>query len=620
MTRVKSFLLIAAILVLHIVQGVPLTVENDIICDTPDCEMLSEAILSDMDPQVDPCVDFSAYACGGYEAFEDIPAHRNMVDNFDATIDQNMAVMRSILEPDSPGPISIIQHDPVAQQNLKKLRDLYASCMNEDRFERLGRKPLVTEIQMILQLFPVSDSLFPSLQSPAPSGTNVETLEDGLNKTGLSLTLSYFNRLGLSNIARIMPAINSDNASSSVLGLLEGGSGLSKPKYYLDQGVAGMYKSTIAKMFNLIMGDEADDGRTMALMSNSLPETMLPSHWEDAAQDVFDFEKQLSEAYTDIAQLMESAQSETVHSIDNVSNLTPSIDWQLLLDDLLPANVRRTHPISVASPSYQERLELLLQTTKPRTLQAYFVWTIIRQMAQNIAPEYEAPFREFRIAVNDTPTEITPDRWKRCVEVVNWNLGQMGGYFFLSERYNDGSHALVSDMVDSIRSIYEQIFPSLSWLDAMTMAGAFEKLKAMLTVVGFSRVSPNAQSSESLRSYYEGFHVDPDRFFENDLQFRRWRSAAEYRMLEVAVDSTNMPFSPQTVNAYFDVSANRILLPAGMLQPTFFHAGYPEYVNYGSLGSIIGHEFTHAFDNSGHHYDGSGKQANVSEFQASRSP
>ncbi|KAF9292536.1 hypothetical protein BGZ68_003442 [Mortierella alpina] len=611
MTRVKSSMLIAAIWVLHMVQGVPLVIENDLVCTTMDCYVLAQGILRDMDTQVDPCVDFSAYTCGNYKADEELPAYLATMDAFVATTDQNDLVMRYILESVGWDPAVVPENDTVAQQNLQKIRDLYASCMNEDQFTRLGRKPLQAVLQKIAQTFPVSDSLMPYLQGPYSHGTNTETVEGGLNNTGLSLTLSYFNRLGLHTIARIAPAIDSTNSSVAILGLVEGGAGLKEPRYYQDEQKSRLYKSTMAKMLGQLLSIDAEEESTLAAISNTLPETISPSHWEDTAQQIFDFEKRLSEAYTDLAELTGPIPSSNVLSSDQIAFLTPSIDWDLFLDDLLPAELQRPQPIVVASPLYQKRLETLLQTTEPRTLQAYFVWSAIAQLVQNIAPEYELPLRQLHAAYKGSPAAPNPDRWLRCVEVVNWNLGQMAGFFFMWMSYRDGSHAMVTEMVDSLRSTYEVLFPSLSWLDPTTLARASEKLKAMVTVVGYSKESPDAQSSESLRSFYEGYQVDRDKFFENDIQFRLWRSAVEYSFLERPLDrEKNMPFAPQTVNAYFDPTANRILLPAGLLQPGFFHVDYPEYVNYGGLGSVIGHEFTHAFDDSGHWFDEGGRLLN----------
>ncbi|KAF9962038.1 hypothetical protein BGZ70_008148 [Mortierella alpina] len=464
-----------------------------------------------------------------------------------------MLVMRYLLEPRNSDPSILPGLELVARQILQKLRNLYTSCM------KIGTEAVAGSA-------PQDHRNVPSL-CPNSRGEHLEAIEEGLNRTGLSLTLSYFNKLGLNTMAHLTPAMDTENSSKTVLALLEGGAGLNGLEHYLDQKIMDMYTSAVAKMFGLVMGSEAEnDEPTMATVTNISPEMILPSHWEDIAQHVVDFERRLAESFTDTG---------------------------LLLDDLLPADVKRTHSIVVISPSYQERLEVLLQTTQPKTLQAYFVWTAIRRLVQNLDPIYDLPLQQFEAASKHKPAKAIPDRWRQCVEVVNWNLGQIGRYFFMTERYKDGSHELVTEMVDSLRSIYETILPSLSWLDPSTTAGAFEKLKALVILAGFSPTSSDAQSSESLQSYYEDYHVHPDQFFENDLRFLQWRSALEYRFLEGPLDRvTNMPFSPQTVNAYFEETGNSILLPVGMLQPAFFHVAYPEYVNYGALDSIIGHEFT----------------------------
>jgi predicted metalloendopeptidase len=64
--------------------------------------------------------------------------------------------------------------------------------------------------------------------------------------------------------------------------------------------------------------------------------------------------------------------------------------------------------------------------------------------------------------------------------------------------------------------------------------------------------------------------------------------------------------TPPTVNAYFRPTANEIVFPAGYLQPPFFDPKSDDPVNYGAIGTSIGHEMTHGYDDSGRKYDGDG--------------
>lgn len=59
-------------------------------------------------------------------------------------------------------------------------------------------------------------------------------------------------------------------------------------------------------------------------------------------------------------------------------------------------------------------------------------------------------------------------------------------------------------------------------------------------------------------------------------------------------------------NAFYSPIENSIHLPAGILQGQFFSADRPRYLNYGAIGSTIGHEITHAFDDQGSQLDQSG--------------
>jgi predicted metalloendopeptidase len=68
--------------------------------------------------------------------------------------------------------------------------------------------------------------------------------------------------------------------------------------------------------------------------------------------------------------------------------------------------------------------------------------------------------------------------------------------------------------------------------------------------------------------------------------------------------------TPPTVNAYYNSANNEIVFPAGILQPPFFDRTMDDAVNFGGIGVVIGHEYTHGFDDQGSKFDAEGNFEN----------
>jgi putative endopeptidase len=77
------------------------------------------------------------------------------------------------------------------------------------------------------------------------------------------------------------------------------------------------------------------------------------------------------------------------------------------------------------------------------------------------------------------------------------------------------------------------------------------------------------------------------------------------------VDHGEWTMTPPTVNAYYNPTENNINFPAGILQPPFYDNHLDDGVNYGAIGSVVGHELTHGFDDQGRQYDA---QGNLSDW------
>jgi endothelin-converting enzyme len=118
--------------------------------------------------------------------------------------------------------------------------------------------------------------------------------------------------------------------------------------------------------------------------------------------------------------------------------------------------------------------------------------------------------------------------------------------------------------------------------------------------------SPNILSPLSLSVYYANLTLT-SHYFKN---YRHLSSASAARMWARLPQPTdphrwNMPAA--VVNANYDPTHNDLTFPAGILQPPYFRAGVPAYVNYASFGVVAGHELSHAFDNHGRKYDARGR-------------
>jgi putative endopeptidase len=105
---------------------------------------------------------------------------------------------------------------------------------------------------------------------------------------------------------------------------------------------------------------------------------------------------------------------------------------------------------------------------------------------------------------------------------------------------------------------------------------------------------------------YSKLQITSDDLVGNVMRAHRFEADWELAKLGKPVDRSEWHIPPQTVNAYYSAVSNEIVFPAAYLQPPMFNPLADDAVNYGALGTIIGHEISHGFDDKGSQYDGEG--------------
>jgi putative endopeptidase len=150
--------------------------------------------------------------------------------------------------------------------------------------------------------------------------------------------------------------------------------------------------------------------------------------------------------------------------------------------------------------------------------------------------------------------------------------------------------------VDNLFAAYRERLADLPWMGEATKKKAFVKLRAMKRKLGY----PSRWQS------YKGLHIDPKDYVGNLFRAHEYEFDRMVKKLNKKPDPTEWYMTPPTVNAYFDPNANEIAFPAGIMQPPFFDEDADDAINYGAIGTVIGHEITHGFDDEGRKYDHKG--------------
>jgi putative endopeptidase len=192
------------------------------------------------------------------------------------------------------------------------------------------------------------------------------------------------------------------------------------------------------------------------------------------------------------------------------------------------------------------------------------------------------------------------DRWKRAVESTDGALGDAVGRLYVRRYFPPEAKARLQATVKTIVAAFERRIDALTWMTPTTKAGAKAKLSTLIVGIGYP---------DSWRDYSKLQIV------RGDLLMNAWRAEtfdyeSQRAKLGRPVDRGEWWMTPQTVNALNLPIQNALNFPAAILQPPFYDPAADAPVAYGAIGTVIGHEISHSFDDQGSQFDATGKLRN----------
>ncbi len=502
---------------------------------------------ANMDMTANPCVDFYQYACGTWMADNPIPADQSRWGTFDLLADHNRQVLRGILEKAS---VTAAKRSAVEQ----KIGDFYASCMDEPAIDKLGIQPLEPELKRI-----------DAIQSK-------EQIVDELVRLHL---------FGVGVLFRFSSSPDYKNSMQMIADADQGGLGLPDRDYYLKQDpksvkLRDQYVAHVQKMLELA-GEPAAKAAT-------------------DAQAVLHIETDLATGSLDRVSRRDPNKTYHKMSVKDLEALSPAIDWPKFFSGLGTPGFT---DLNVSVPDFFKDLNTVLTGASVADLKTYLRWHLLHSEAPLLAkPFLDENFHYFGEILTGAK-ELQP-RWKRCVEATDDDLGFALGQKYVEQTFPPEAKAKVLGMVKEIETMLGQDIQSIDWMTPATKQQALVKLRGVTNKIGYPDKWRDYSSVRIVRGQAVG----------NDERATEFEVRRDINKIGQPVDRGEWSMTPPTVNAYYNPLENNINFPAGILQPPFFDNQMDAAVNYGAIGSVMGHELTHGFDDQGRQFDAEGNLHN----------
>ncbi len=367
------------------------------------------------------------------------------------------------------------------------------------------------------------------------------------------------------------------NSTQVIAFASSGGLGLPDRDYYLkdddkSKEVRAKYLAHVAKMFELL-GDAPDAAKANA-------------------QKVIEIETALAKA--SLTRVERRDPYKLFHKMDlkGLQALTPGFDWR---EYLKAAGLRPLNTFNVTEPAFYQELERQWQSRNIDDIKTYLRWHLAADHAQLLSSAFvNENFNFYAKQLRGVP-ELRP-RWKRCVALVDRQLGEALGQEFVSRAFSPQLKQRTLHMTRQIEKAMADDIKSLTWMSEATKKRALEKLRTIVNKIGYP---------DKWRDYTP-VKVKRDDFVGNVERATLFESRRQLAKIGKPLDRGEWGMTPPTVNAYYNPQMNDINFPAGVLQPPLFDAKMDDAPNYGNTGGTIGHELTHGFDDQGRQFDAQG--------------
>lgn len=312
--------------------------------------------------------------------------------------------------------------------------------------------------------------------------------------------------------------------------------------------------------------------------------------------DLFEFEKQIAKFHLNLNELRDVEKTTNLKSVDYLFKTVKNIDIKKYLQVNELGNYKRQ--INISTLTYFKNLDKIWNTDNFEKIKMDIVFSLKSKLYSITSPTLRKLNFNFFDKFLAGQKKKAP-RWKRSIgvaSVLGWQIAKK----YVDKFYTKEHDKKINELVDNLTKSYKISIQNSKWLGEKTKKQALFKLEKIDRKIGHPKIFRD----------YSNLKIDGKSVLEITDNIKKYQYKKTLEKLDKKVDRSLWYMYPQTVNAYYNPQANEIVFPAAILQPPFFDPFRDEAENYGSIGTIIGHEIGHAFDDQGAKFDFYGKKDN----------
>lgn len=513
--------------------------------------------VQDMDVKVRPQDDFYYHVNGNWLRTYQIPPERAVDGVFWQLHENSIANCKEICEDALQGVLARPEASPYSTQqweaNCQWISAVYREYQDEEKKNRLGITPIADLLALI------------------------DELEDYAQLPELLVTLG---ESGVSDWLGMMVMADPDDPDLMVPHFTQGGLGLPDESFYRQEEFAPIcqaYQAYLAKLF--VLSDFSEDQAQVA------------------AKQVFDFETKLAAHHWDNVKCRDTQATNNPYRLSEIAGELKYFDLLSYTKALGLPVTQSQERVIVQMPSFLTGADQLLGKTELPVIKNWLRMRTIGSFAGYLSEEFQLAAFDFYGRIL-SGLEEREELWKRAVSVVEDLIGEGVGQAYVARHFPPTHREKMEQLTERLLDAYREAITGLEWMGNETRQRALKKLDAFVYKIGYPTKSLQlleipTPSGENLAELVRENH-----------RFQQRRVLAQ---TYGPVDRDQWYMTPQTVNAYYNPTANEIVFPAAILQPPFFNPDAPEAINFGAIGAVIGHEIGHGFDDQGSTYDGRGQ-------------